>query len=155
MPSTFTNLNYHLIFGTRYRRPLITEQWESDLYNYIAGIINNHDGVALEINGMPDHIHILCGLKPTMCVADTIRLVKSNSSKWVNERDTGKRRFEWQVGYAAFSVSYSNRSAVRQYIRDQKEHHAKRSFGDEYIEFLKRHGISFEPKYLFEEEHVG
>jgi REP element-mobilizing transposase RayT len=81
MASTFTNLTYHIVFGTRYRKPTITTEFDTKLHNYIAGIINRNKGKALKINGTNDHVHILCGLSPTVCVSDAVRLIKANSSK--------------------------------------------------------------------------
>ncbi len=155
MASTFTSLHYHIVFGTRYRRPAIDGNLESELHNYIAGIINNHDGITLQINGTTDHLHILCGLSTRTCLADVVRLVKSNSSKWVNARPDRKSRFEWQTGYGAFTVSFSGLDAVRSYIRSQKQHHEKMTFRDELIRLLQRHQIQFETRYLFEDEHTG
>lgn len=152
---TLTCLNYHIVFVTKYRNPTIDTNTDQELHNYAAGIINNHNGRALEINGTADHIHILCGILAATNVSDMVRLIKSNSSKWMNEQAERSTRFEWQTGYAAFTVSYSNIEAVRKYIQNQKLHHAKRSFHDEYILLLEKHGITFDRKHLFDDEHVG
>jgi REP-associated tyrosine transposase len=155
MASTFTQLTYHVVFSTKYRRNTITPDLRDELYKYIGGIIRGQKGVLLEIGGMPDHIHLLIGIPPTIAVADMVRLIKANASKWVNERSDRVDRFEWQTGYAAFTVSHSQGDVVRSYIQNQEKHHADWSFRDEFRELLIRHGIEFEEKYLFEEEFVG
>lgn len=104
---------------------------------------------------MPDHLHLLVGIPPTIAVSDAIRIFKTNSSKWVNERGDRMAKFQWQPGFAAFTVSTSQREVVSQYIRNQQEHHRRRNFREEFIELLKRHEIEYDPKYVFEQEHVG
>ncbi len=104
---------------------------------------------------MPDHVHMLARLSPALAVADVIRDLKANSSKWMDEQPETTQTFEWQKGYGAFTVSYSQIPSVEQYIQNQAEHHRTRSFQEEYIEFLKRHGIEFRMEYLFEDEHHG
>lgn len=104
---------------------------------------------------MSDHVHIFVRLSPTLAVSDVIRDIKANSSKWLSEISTSHREIEWQKGYSAFTVSYSQIPAVQKYIQNQREHHRTKSFHDEYIEFLQRHGIEFRPEFLFEDEHHG
>lgn len=151
--STFTSLTYHVVFGTKYRRPRITENVRDELYAYIGGIIRDERGYLLQIGGMPDHIHILAGFSPAVAVSDMLRQIKAGSSKWLNERQDMIDRFEWQTGYGAFTVSQSQVEAVRRYIQRQEEHHRARSFKDEYMALLKRHGIAFEERFLFDDEH--
>ncbi len=155
MASTFTCLDYHVVFSTKYRKPRIDDKWREELYQYLGGIIRAEKGCLREIGGMPDHIHLLVGIRPTIAVADSIRIIKTNSSKWVNERGDQTAKFQWQTGYAAFSVSVSQREIVRRYIQNQQEHHRKLSFQDEFIGLLDRHKIEYDPKYVFEHEHVG
>ena len=152
---SFTQLTYHVVFGTKYRRSSIVDEMQERLYEYIGGIIRSKNGQTIEIGGMPDHIHILARLSPTIAVSDVVRDIKANSSKWMNELIETTQAFEWQKGYGAFTVSYSQIPAVRRYLQNQREHHSKRSFQDEYIEFIKRHGIEFRMEYLFEDEHHG
>jgi REP element-mobilizing transposase RayT len=109
----------------------------------------------IQIGGIEDHIHLLVNLAPSKAVSDVLRDIKANSAKWVNEEHLSTEKFEWQKGYGAFTVSYSNIDTVQVYIQNQQEHHRSRSFRDEYIEFLKRHGIEFEEQFLFESEHTG
>jgi putative transposase len=150
MPSTYSNLNYHIIFGTKHREPLITPALQAELYPYMAGIVRGQHGLALEIGGMPDHVHLVIRIGPDLSVSEIVRLVKANSSKWVNERFAGAGRFAWQRGYGAFTVSFSQLDATRRYVRDQEEHHRTRTFQEEFVEFLKRHGIEFDERHLWD-----
>ncbi len=153
MANTFTTLKYHLIFSTKNRRPSIQPTIAPELHKYIVGIIANHKGHAIEVGGVEDHVHILTTIHPTIAVADMIRLIKSNSSKWFHE--THGKDFTWQTGYAAFTVSQSNEDEVRTYIQGQQEHHKRVTFRDEYLLFLKRHNIEFDLKYVFDGEFHG
>ena len=150
MPSTYSNLLYHIIFSTKQREPLITLGWRDELYRYVAGILRGQDGLPLEIGGMPDHLHLVIRVRPDVSVSDIVRLVKANSSKWANERPDGMGRFAWQRGYGAFTVSVSQLDAVRQYVRSQEKHHRTRTFQEEFVEFLKHHGIEFDERYLWD-----
>ena len=155
MASTFTCLDCHVVFSTKYRKPTIVARLREELYHYISGIIRAENGCLREIGGMPDHIHLLLGTPPTIAVSDAIRRVKANSSKWINERADQSMKFRWQTGYAAFTVSASQRELVRRYIETQGDHHLRRNFKEEFIELLERHQIKYDPQYLFEDEHVG
>ncbi len=152
---TFTKLTYHVVFGTKYRRESIRDEFSERLYEYIGGIIRGQNGHLIEIGGVEGHVHLLANLSPANSVSDSIRGIKANSSKWVNELAEVLDRFEWQKGYGAFTVSFSQIELLRRYIRNQREHHRVRSFEEEYIEFLQRHNIPFERKWLFEDEHHG
>ena len=150
--STFSNLLFHIVYSTKYRKPTIAPNWEDELYGYIGGIIRERQGVLLRINGMPDHVHILAKLNPSIAISDVVRDVKANSSRWINERSDVVLPFEWQKGYAVFSVSESQVDAVRNYIANQKTHHEKKTFEDEFLALLKRHNIPFDLKYVFEHD---
>lgn len=154
MASTFTCLSYHLVFSTKFRNPYLSEAFREETYKYIAGIIANKDGQLIEIGGMLDHVHILTSCSPSIALAEFVRDIKANSSKWLHE-EKQLTRFAWQTGYGAFTVSASQVDVVRHYIRNQAEHHRRQSFEDEYRDILRRHGISFDEKYLFEKEHIG
>jgi putative transposase len=154
MPNTYTNLLFHVVYGTKYRKPLIGHDWQDDLYGYIGGIIRSEKGVLLTAGGMPEHVHLLAKLPPTIAVSDMLRLIKTNSSKWANDRDDVPY-FEWQVGYAAFSVSESQADRVQRYIQTQREHHRTTTFREEYLALLRKHKIEFDERYVFEEEHIG
>ncbi len=153
MSNTHTNLLFHIVYSTKYRRSTIQDERER-LYEYIGGIIREQKGTLIEIGGMPDHVHILAKLSPTIAVSDALRIVKANSSKWFNETFQPNTPFTWQRGFGAFSVSHSNVQQVTQYIRNQESHHTKLSFQDEFRLLLIRHGIEFDEQYLFEDEHV-
>ncbi len=148
MPSTYTNLLFHIVFSTKHRQPLITCDLREELYRYIGGILRSEGGKLLEIGGTDDHVHILAKLKSTDSVSDTLRLIKANSSRWVNEEKRSAARFEWQEGYGAFTVSESQSDAVREYIRNQEEHHRRCSFEEELVAMLERNGIEYDPRYL-------
>ena len=143
-----THLLCHIVFGTKDHLPLISTEWEAELYKYLGGIIRNHKGEAIEINGMPDHAHILARLEPVEALSDLMRELKAGSSKWV--RRTHEPKFGWQRRYGAFSVSESAADDVREYIRNQKIHHQRRTFEDEYKSLLQRHNVDFDPKYLWD-----
>jgi REP element-mobilizing transposase RayT len=149
MAHTYSTLIYHIIFSTKSREPLISARLCNDLYAYIGGIVRARKSMLMEIGGMPDHLHLVIRTRPDMPVAELVRLVKANSSKWVNERPDSSGRFEWQEGYGAFSVSFSQLPGVCEYVRRQSEHHRTRTFQEEYVEFLRRHEIEFDEAYLW------
>ena len=148
MPATYTNLLFHLVFSTKKRQPLIKPEFQSRLYEYLGGAIRGEGGSLVEIGGIADHVHLLVGLKPTSAVADVMRVIKANSSKWINEEHLLSARFSWQDGYSAFSVSVSQLETVARYIRSQAEHHQRRDFREELMEILRRHRVEFEERYL-------
>ena len=148
MSGAYTNLLYHLVFSTKNRRPLISERMRKRLFDYMEGIVRGENAEPLQINGVADHIHMLVRLRPTVAVADAIRVYKATSSKWANKEFRGGPRFEWQEGYAAFTVSQSQAPRLLLYIQNQEEHHRKRDFRSELMQLLKRHGIEFEDRYL-------
>ena len=149
MAHTFSNLLYHVVFGTKDREPSIDGELRSDLHAYLGGIIREIHGIAIMVNGTVDHVHALLKLPPTMAIADAIRIVKTNSSKWAHEKHD-RTRFAWQSGYSAFSVSESGAQRVRTYIAQQEEHHRRKTFAEEYLEFLKKHRVAYDPRYVFE-----
>jgi putative transposase len=150
MAGTYTNLLYHLVFSTKNRIPLISEALQSDLYEYIGGIIRGEGGTLLEIGGMPDHVHLLVKFKPAKSVSEMLNRIKAKSSKWVNDEKLKVRKFGWQDGYAAFSVSESQVDPVRQYIQGQEAHHMRQSYQDEIRALLARHGVEYEERYLWD-----
>jgi putative transposase len=150
MPSTHTNLLYHLVFSTKCRIPLITKKLQDELYRYIGGIIRAEGGVSLEIGGTIDHIHLLAKLKPAISVSAMLARIKANSSKWANENEMELRKFGWQEGYGAFSVSESQVPAVMKYIRGQEEHHRTHTFQEEYVVLLQKHGVQYDERYLWD-----
>ena len=148
MATSLTNLLYHIVFSTKGRVPLIEDGLRESLYEYIGGIVRGQRGVLLEIGGMPEHVHLLVKLKADLAVATALRLVKSNSSGWINENRKIQGRFEWQVGYFGVTVSESRVAEVRRYIQAQQEHHARISFADELRKLARKHRIPFDEKYL-------
>ena len=154
--STFSKLLSHVVFSTKYRRRVINTDIQERLYEYIGGVIRNNKGSLIEIGGVEDHVHILAHLPANRSVSDSIRDLKANSSKWINESVTDSyKKFAWQKGYGAFTVSFSQVGTVKTYIQNQREHHRTKSFKEEFIELLKRHNIEYDEKYLFEAEHTG
>ncbi len=149
MAGTFTNLLFHIVFSTRDRAPLLTTQLRPELFKYIGGILRQQGGILLEIGAMDDHMHLLVKIRADQSVAEIVRLIKSNSSKWLNERPGPQDRFEWQSGYGAFTVSESQLPTVRKYILSQEEHHRARSFQEEFVEMLNRHGLKFDEQYIW------
>jgi REP element-mobilizing transposase RayT len=149
MAHTLTNLLFHVIFGTKGRQPSIDPDVREPLHAYLGGIVRELNGIAIVVNGTDDHVHALIKTPATLAIADALRVMKTNSSKWVHETH-GRSKFGWQSGYAAFTVSESGARAVRSYIEQQEKHHRKKSFEEEYIEFLVKNGISYDPRYVFE-----
>ncbi len=149
MAQSFTSLYHHFIFSTKDRRPQITAEIQERLHAYIGGIIDNEKGRLLAAGGMPDHVHLLASLHGQSSTSDLMRLVKTNSSKWVHETFNGHRDFGWQDGYGAFSVSYSGLDRVKKYINDQAAHHRKKTFEEEFLAFLNKHGITYDERYLW------
>jgi putative transposase len=148
MAQTYTQLYYHLVWSTKNREPLILSPWRPDLHAYIGGIVRNRRGDLLAAGGIPDHIHLLVRLPADRAVSDTVRDIKAVSSGWRHE--TGDTSFFWQGGYGAFTVSRSVIDAVAGYIERQEEHHRRQTFQDEFIEMLKRHGVEYNERYLWD-----
>ena len=147
MSHAFTNLLAHVIFSTKERAPLIDAELRPKLHAYLGGIVRELNGTPLSINGTDDHVHLLVSMPPTVSTSDAMRVLKANSSKWVH--DTRRKPFGWQAGYGAFSVSQSNVPSVTQYIASQEEHHRKVSFKEEFVSFLKRHGVGYDERFIW------
>jgi putative transposase len=133
MPNTYTQLHIHFVFAVKYRKAIITSEWEDRLHKYITGIMQGNGHKMLAVNSAEDHIHIFIGLNPKQSISEIMRLVKGDSSEFVNKEKFTKRKFQWQEGYGAFSNSHSQIDAVVKYILNQKVHHAKTSFKEEYL----------------------
>lgn len=149
MANTYTQIYIHTIFAVKNRQSLIKYEWEEQLYKYITGIVTNQGHKLLAINGMPDHLHILIGMKPIQSLSDLMQDIKGDSSKWINKEGLTRVHFSWQEGYGAFSYAKSQLDNVVKYILNQKEHHKKKSFRDEYIGFLKAFDVEYDEKYIF------
>lgn len=150
MPGTFSQIYIQVVFAVKGRENLIGKAWKDDLHKYIAGIIKGKNQKSIIVNGMPDHIHVFIGLKPSMLISDLVRDIKNNSSKWINDNKLIQGKFQWQEGYGAFSYSHSHIENVYNYILNQEEHHKVKSFREEYIDFLKKFEIEHDEKYLFD-----
>ncbi len=151
MANTYSKLYYHITIAVKGRKNLIAPIWEENLYKYISGIITNKGQIPMAINGMPDHIHLLFAMKPNHTLSDLMRDVKANSSKFINENKWVEGKFEWQIGFGAFTLGYSQLDMVVNYIKNQKVHHKTKTFREEYLEFLKENGIDYNPDYIFDE----
>ena len=149
MSNTFSQIYIHIVFAVKGRQSLIDTVWEEEMYKYISGIVKNKGQKMLAINGMPDHIHFLTGIRPSCCLADMIREIKKSSNKFIRT-ELKCRHFSWQEGFGAFSYSHSALDNVIGYIMNQKEHHKKQTFKDEYIQFLNKFNVEYKDEYLFE-----
>jgi len=150
MPGTFSQVYIQVVFAVRGRENLISKPWKDDLFKYIAGIITNKGQKSFIVNGMADHIHAFIGLKPAMSISDLVRDIKNNSSNFINKNKFVKGKFSWQEGYGVFSYSQSQIEDVYNYILYQDQHHQKKSFREEYKEFLQKFEIDYEDKFLFD-----
>ena len=148
--STYSQIYIQTIFAVKGRDSLIQPEWEEKLYKYITGIVQNKKQKMLAVNGIPDHIHFLIGMKPSCCLSDLVREIKKSSNEFVNENKLSKFNFSWQEGFGAFSYSHSQLNDVIAYIMKQKEHYKKRTFKDEYMDFLNHFKVEYEERYLFE-----
>ena len=150
MADTYTKIYVHVIFTVQGRQNLISKQHKDELYKYITGIIQNKKQKVIAINGMPDHIHILIGIKPDIALSDLVRDVKANASSFINEKRWIMGKFNWQEGFGAFSYSHSQLDSVANYIRNQEKHHSRKTFREEYLELLKKFDVVYDPKYIFD-----
>jgi REP element-mobilizing transposase RayT len=150
MANTYTQLNIHAVFSIKGRENLLSQTVRNELFPYIAGIIKNAANFPLAINGYKDHVHLFFELDPSQSISDVLEKVKSNSSKWINEKKFMQGKFAWQAGYAAFSYSRSQREDVIQYIVNQEQHHKRATFRDEYLNFLEKFKVDYDSRYLFE-----
>jgi putative transposase len=139
----------HCTFSTKERAPIIDPELESRLWPYLGGIARENKMRALSIGGTEDHLHGLLSLPGTMSFAKAVQLIKGGSSKWVHDNFAKYKKFEWQEGYGAFSVSASQVKRTMAYIQNQKEHHRRKTFQEEFLEFLVKHGVKYDPQYLF------
>jgi len=150
MAGTFTQLYIQVIFAVKNRDNLICENWKSELFKYISGIIKAKGHKPIIVNGVADHIHILIGLRPLMAISDLVRDIKNNSTNFINEKKFVRGKFFWQEGYGAFSYSHSQLEVVYKYILNQDNHHKRKTFKEEYFEFLKKYEVEYNEKYLFD-----
>ena len=150
MADTYSQIYLHIVFTVKSRQCLIPKQHKEALHQYITRIITNKKQTVIRINSMPDHIHILVGITPNIALSDLVRDIKANSSKFINTKSWVAGRFEWQTGFGAFSYSHSQLNDVVNYIKNQEEHHSRQTFREEYLSFLKRFDVPYNPKYVFD-----
>ena len=150
MAGTFSQIYVHIVFTVKRREHLIPKANQEELFEYISGIIRNKGQKAIIVNGVANHIHAFIGLKPDTKISDLVRDIKNNSANFINQQKWLNRKFSWQTGYGAFSYGQSQIEVVYNYILNQENHHKKKSFREEYLEFLKKFEITFDPKYLFD-----
>jgi len=148
MPATHLSLHYHVVFSTKGRHPFIAETWRGRLHEYFGGLIRSADGIPDAIGGTDDHVHLLIGLRATHKLSSFVQDIKQSSSHWIHET-IGVKDFAWQEGYGAFTVSTSNRESVKEYIAKQEDHHRTKTFQEEYLAFLKKHGVEYDERYLW------
>ncbi len=149
MANTYTSLHYHVIFSTKNREPWVLPAIEQRVWKVIGGIARKHKMTALQVGGVEDHIHALVTAPPTIAPFQIAQFLKGGSSKWIHEEFPLLSQFSWQDGYGAFTVSKSNIPDVVSYIQNQREHHRKRTFQEEYLEFLRANGIEYDERYLW------
>ena len=150
MAHTHRNHYFHLIWSTKNRKRLIEDSWRERLYQYIGGTIRNQGSGLIEIGGVSDHVHLLIQMGNLDNYSSLIRMIKADSSKWIHKEWKDKKDFAWQEGYGSFAISYSHTDAVREYIKNQEEHHRKVSFETEYIRILEKNGVKYDPRFVFD-----
>jgi REP element-mobilizing transposase RayT len=139
-----------IVFAVKRRQNLIQKKWKDELHKYICGIVNGKEQKVYAIGGVEDHIHILVSIKPNIAISDLVRDIKANSSKWINENEFVRGKFQWQEGFGAFSYAQSQLDNVIAYINNQEQHHQKKTFKDEYLTLLQKFDIEYDEKYLFD-----
>ncbi len=149
MTNSYISLYIHIVFSTKGREPMIIPELQNRLWAYLGGIARENSMKALSVGGTEDHVHTLLSLPATLAVAKAVQRIKGGSSKWVHDADVDLRQFAWQEGYGAFSVNVSLIEETIRYIERQAEHHRRKTFQEEYIEFLKRHGIEYDERYVW------
>lgn len=150
MAGTFSQIYIQVIFAVKNRNSLISIDWEERLFQYITGIVQNKGQKMIAINGIPNHIHFLIGMKPSCCLSDLVREIKKSSNEFIKDNSFTKFNFNWQEGFGAFSYSHSQLDDVIRYIMSQKEHHKKKTFKEEYLDFLNKFNVEFDEQYLFD-----
>ncbi len=153
MANTYSQIYIQVVFAVEGRQNLIAPQHNDELQKYITGILSAQRQKLIAINNMPDHVHLLAGLRPDSCLSDLVRDAKACSSKFINEKRWMAGRFSWQEGFGAFSYSRSQLGAVISYIEKQQEHHAKATFREEYVALLERFGVDYDRRYIFNDGH--
>lgn len=151
MANTYHQVYIQVVFAVKYREAVIANEWKSKVFGVMGNLINETGCKTIIVNGVEDHVHCFLGLKPTVSISELMKTVKAKSSKYINDHNLTKSRFEWQEGYGAFSYSHSQIDSVYKYIANQEEHHKKQTFKKEYLEFLDKFEVPFDERYIFEE----
>jgi len=149
MANSYTQIHMHFVFIVQDRDCVIRKSWKERLYKYITGIVQGNNHKLLASNGMPDHIHILVGMRPSQSVSDLVQDIKGGSSKWINQERLVAGHFSWQEGYGAFSYCRGHLETVIRYIMKQEEHHRKKTFIEEYTALLRDYDVYYDDRYLF------
>jgi REP element-mobilizing transposase RayT len=149
MANTFTQLTFHVVFAVWGRENVLLQPWRSELFKYTSGILTQDGMKSLAVGGWKDHIHLVFGMSPTRNLSDVVRVVKANSSKWINERRFVPGVFRWQEGYGGFTCSMSHRDSLINYVMKQEEHHSGRGFREEYLSLLREYEIEADERYVF------
>ena len=149
MANTYTQIHLQAIIAVKFRNALISPSWKERLHQYITGVLQNHQHKMLAINSMPDHLHLFFGFRPTQSLSDLMRVVKSESSEWINKEHFSSSVFRWQEGYGAFSYARSQVKTVAEYVQNQEIHHHKKTFLEEYQDFLQKFEIDYEERFIF------
>jgi putative transposase len=151
MANTYSQIHVQVVFAVQNRESLIGSIWKNELYRYISGIIQNHQHKVIAINGMADHVHILIGLRPNQSISELMQKVKGDSSKWINQKGFVIGKFSWQEGYGAFSYGKSQVDDVIEYIKKQEIHHQRKTFKEEYRQFLEKFAVDYDERFVFKE----
>ena len=149
MANTYTALNYHFVFSTKNREPWLTPDIEERIWKYLGGIARDKGLKALQVGGCGNHVHVLLSLPPTITVSKAVQLLKGASSRWIHETFKDLSAFAWQDGYGAFTVGLSQIPDTTRYIENQREHHREKTFQEEYLAFLRKHGVEYDERYLW------
>jgi REP element-mobilizing transposase RayT len=149
MSHSYISALYHCVFSTKERRKTITNELQERLWPYIGGIARDNRMKALEIGGVEDHVHLLLSIPSTLTIANAMQLIKGGSSKWVHDTFPEYKNFEWQAGYGAFSIGISQVPDTKRYIANQREHHRSKTFQQEFIAILEKHGIEYDPRFIW------
>jgi putative transposase len=150
MPQSFASLHVHIVFSSKHRQPFLNDELRPRLFEYVGGIARQLDCALIAAGGTEDHVHLLASLGRSKAVADAVRLIKTNSSGWIHDEFKELGDFQWQQGYGAFAVSFSSLDAVKRYLADQESHHRKRSYQEEFRELLRRHGLEWDERYVWD-----
>jgi putative transposase len=151
MANTYHQIYIQCVFVVKYREAIIDKVWRSTLLGVIGNLINETGCKTIIINGVEDHIHCFLGLKPVVSISELLKTVKAKSSKYINDHQLTKKRFEWQEGYAVFSYGHSQIDQVCKYITNQEVHHKRQTFKEEYLEFLEKFDVAYDERYIFED----